>query len=34
VKILYVEDDPTAREFIQKGLRERGHAVDVAADGA
>lgn len=34
MKILYVEDDPTAREYIQKGLREHGHAVDVAADGA
>ncbi len=33
MKILYVEDDPTAREYIQKGLRERGHHVDTAADG-
>lgn len=34
MKILYVEDDPTARQYIQKGLREHGHVVDVAADGA
>jgi len=33
MKILYVEDDATAREYIQKGLREHGHLVDVAADG-
>jgi two-component system copper resistance phosphate regulon response regulator CusR len=33
VKILYVEDDPTAREYIEKGLREHGHVVDVAGDG-
>jgi len=34
MKILYVEDDPVAREFIDKGLREHGFVVDVAADGA
>jgi two-component system OmpR family response regulator len=34
MKILYVEDDPTAREYIQKGLREHGHLVDAAPDGA
>lgn len=33
MKILFVEDDPTAREYIEKGLREHGHVVDVAADG-
>ena len=33
MKILYVEDDPTAREYIQRGLKERGFVVDVAADG-
>lgn len=33
MKILYVEDDATAREYIQKGLREHGHLVDVAPDG-
>jgi two-component system OmpR family response regulator len=34
VKILYVEDDPTAREYIHKGLTESGFEVDVAEDGA
>jgi heavy metal response regulator len=34
VKILYVEDDPTAREYIHKGLSESGFEVDVAEDGA
>jgi heavy metal response regulator len=33
MKILYVEDDPTAREYIQKGLSEQGFVVDTAADG-
>jgi heavy metal response regulator len=33
VKILYVEDDPTARSYIRKGLEEHGHVVDVAVDG-
>jgi DNA-binding response OmpR family regulator len=33
LRILYVEDDPTAREYIQKGLREHGYAVEVAHDG-
>jgi two-component system OmpR family response regulator len=33
VKILYVEDDPTAREYIHKGLSESGFEVDVAEDG-
>ncbi len=33
IRILYVEDDPTAREYIQKGLSERGYDVDVAASG-
>lgn len=33
MKILYIEDDPTAREYIEKGLREHGYVVDVAADG-
>jgi len=33
VKILYVEDDPTAREYIHKGLTESGFEVDVAEDG-
>ncbi|MBW2240426.1 MAG: response regulator transcription factor [Deltaproteobacteria bacterium] len=33
LRILYVEDDPTAREYIHKGLAERGYTVDVASDG-
>ncbi len=33
IRILYVEDDPTAREYIQKGLAERGYSVEAAADG-
>lgn len=32
LRILYVEDDPTAREYIQKGLAERGYQVEVAHD--
>jgi two-component system copper resistance phosphate regulon response regulator CusR len=32
VKILYVEDDPIAREFVSKGLRRNGYVVDVAPD--
>ena len=31
--MLVVEDDPTIAEFVEKGLREAGFAVDVAADG-
>jgi DNA-binding response OmpR family regulator len=34
VKILYVEDDPTARDYIERGLGESGFDVDVADDGA
>jgi len=34
VKILYVEDDPTARSYIRRGLAESGFEVDVAEDGA
>jgi two-component system OmpR family response regulator len=33
MKLLYIENDATAREYIQKGLREHGHVVDVAPDG-
>jgi DNA-binding response OmpR family regulator len=33
MKILYVEDDPTARSYIQRGLAESGFEVDVADDG-
>jgi len=34
MKILYVEDDATAREYIRRGLTEHGHVVDVAEDGS
>ncbi len=33
MKILVVEDETRVSQFMQKGLREEGHAVDVAADG-
>ncbi len=33
MKILVVEDEERVSLFIQKGLREEGHAVDTAADG-
>lgn len=32
MKILYVEDDAVAREFVEKGLRARGFVVDLADD--
>jgi len=32
LRILYVEDDPTAREYIEKGLTEQGYSVTVATD--
>jgi DNA-binding response OmpR family regulator len=33
MRLLLVEDDPTIAEFVEKGLREAGYAVDGAADG-
>jgi two-component system, OmpR family, copper resistance phosphate regulon response regulator CusR len=33
MRILLVEDEPTAARFISKGLREASYAVDVARDG-
>jgi len=33
MRILLVEDEPSAARFIAKGLREASHAVDVAGDG-
>src|SRR5260221_7115985 len=33
MRILLVENDPSAARFIAKGLREARHAVDVASDG-
>jgi DNA-binding response OmpR family regulator len=32
LRILYVEDDATAREYIEKGLSEQGYQVTTAAD--
>jgi two-component system, OmpR family, copper resistance phosphate regulon response regulator CusR len=34
MKLLYVEDDPTAQQYIYKGLGEHGFRVDVVSDGA
>ena len=33
MKILYVEDDTTAREFVTKGLEHRGYYVHAVAQG-
>src|SRR5260370_39378337 len=33
MRILLVEDEPSAARFIAKGLREARHAVDIASDG-
>lgn len=33
MRVLLVEDDGTIADFVEKGLREAGFAVDVAADG-
>jgi heavy metal response regulator len=33
MKILVVEDERRVAQFIQKGLKEEGHAIDVAYDG-
>jgi two-component system OmpR family response regulator len=33
MKILLIEDDPDTSEYIAKGLREHGHAVDHSANG-
>ena len=34
MKLLLIEDDVRAADFVSKGLREEGHSVDHAADGA
>jgi two-component system OmpR family response regulator len=34
MKLLLIEDDLRAAEYVAKGLRESGHSVDHAADGA
>jgi two-component system OmpR family response regulator len=33
MRALIIEDDPTIAEFVARGLREAGFAVDIAADG-
>ena len=33
MRILLVEDEPTAARMLAKGLREHTYAVDVATDG-
>jgi two-component system copper resistance phosphate regulon response regulator CusR len=33
MKLLYVEDDPMAQQYIHKGLGEHGFRVEVASDG-
>ena len=33
MKILVVEDNPSIHEFLEKGLKEQGYAVDIAEDG-
>ena len=34
MKVLLVEDDPVASDYLAKALRECGHVVDVSEDGA
>jgi len=34
LKVLLVEDDPVASDYLAKALRESGHVVDVIEDGA
>ncbi|HHI88749.1 MAG TPA: response regulator transcription factor, partial [Hellea balneolensis] len=33
MRILVVEDDEVAADYVRKGLMEAGHVVDLAADG-
>lgn len=33
MKILMIEDDPKIRDYVEKGLKEAGHTVDLAEDG-
>jgi two-component system, OmpR family, response regulator len=33
MRILIIEDDPKIRQHVDKGLKEAGHAVDIAEDG-
>jgi two-component system, OmpR family, response regulator len=34
MRILLIEDDPRARQFLSRGLTESGHVVDTVGDGA
>jgi two-component system OmpR family response regulator len=34
VRLLYIEDDPAAQQYIFKGLGEHGFLVEVVSDGA
>ena len=34
MRILYIEDNATAREYVERGLTERGFDVDLCPDGA
>src|SRR5262245_63832073 len=33
MKILVIEDDPQTAQYLAKGLRQQGHAVDLAGNG-
>lgn len=33
MKILIIEDDPKIRAYVEKGMKEAGHAADLAEDG-
>jgi two-component system copper resistance phosphate regulon response regulator CusR len=33
MRVLYIEDNPTAREYVERGLTERGFEVDLCSDG-
>ena len=33
MRVLIIEDEQKVADFIQKGLRQEGYAVDVARDG-
>jgi two-component system, OmpR family, response regulator len=33
MRVLVIEDDPETAHFVQKGLREIGHAADIVGDG-
>ena len=33
MRVLYIEDNPTAREYVERGLTERGFTVELCSDG-